>query len=269
MAESAYEIQRQILQKFGLPSAPDIISAINDGIVNGDSDSQIELSLQDTASWKTRFAGNEKRRAAGLNVLSVSDYLAQESAYAAAMQGASLPSGFYDDPSDYADFIAKDIAPSELKSRLDIASDIVSREDQSVKDQLSLYGVTPGQLLAHALDPERAAPLIRREQQSILIGAAAARSGFKSNLSINDRLAEQGIGEAQAQQGFGQVNDFYDTTKKLGDIYGIDFDASDAVGEVFEGSSGAKRKALGRTEKGAFSGQTNFGVARRDNAGSY
>lgn len=269
MAESAYDIQRELLQRFGLPDAQDVIDVINNGILNGDSDSIIELNLQTTPSWKQRFAGNEKRRAAGLNVLSVDEYLSQEKQYSDLLHNAGLPSGFYDDPSDFADFIGNSVSPSELNDRVNLAADIVAREDPSVMDQLTARGITAGQLIAHALDPLRAAPLIKREQNSILVGAAASRTGLNLNQSVADSLAERGVGEAQAVQGFGQINDFFKDTDKLGDIYGVDYGLNDAVDEVFNGGSSDKRKRLGNAERSAFSGQNAYGVVQRNTAGGF
>lgn len=269
-SESVYDMLRDLFASYGLPTDNnDIINVIKDAAIDGLSPELTQLKLQETQTWKQRFAGNEKRRAAGLNVLTIPEYLQQEKQYADILHNAGLPSGFFDDPSDFADFIGNSVSVGELQDRVSIAADIVSREDPNVMQQLALRGITTGQLIAHALDPVRALPLIKREQSSILIGAAAARSGLSVDLSISDRLAERGIGEDQAQQGFSQINDFLSDTDKLGDIYGVDYTTDDAIGEVFEGSSGDKRKRLARTERSAFSGQTSYGVARRDSSGAY
>lgn len=271
MAESAYQMLRDMFARYGLPvDNSDIINVIKDSAIAGESPELTQLKLQETETWKRRFAGNEKRRAAGLNVLSIPEYLQQEKQYADVLHNAGLPSGFFDDPSDFADFIGNSVSVGELQDRVSIASDIVSREDPAVMEQLSLRGITTGQLIAHTLDPQRAAPLIKRDQQSILIGAAAARAGVGGvGVNLADRLAERGVGEAQATQGFGQISEFMSDTDKLGDIYGVDYGTDDAVGEVFDGSGGEKRKRLARTERASFGGQTSFGVARRDSAGAF
>lgn len=266
---SAYERLRLLFQTYGLPDANDILDVIQQGVLNGEGDDIIQLKLQDTASWKQRFQGNEIRKANHENVLSIAEYLQQEDQYRAILRNAGLPVGFYDDYNDFANLIGGGVSVAELQDRVNLASDIVNREDQSILDQLSSRGITKAMLLAHALDPERAAPLIKKEQNSILVGAAASRAGLNVGQSISDRLAERGIGEAQAVQGFGQINDFLSTTEKEGQIYGEDYGVEDAVGEVFEGGSGQKRKRLHGTERANFSGSSDYGIQRRDTSGSY
>ncbi len=267
--KSAYQIQKEMLEAFGLPSNSDVVNVINNALLEGQSEAEIELRLQDTETWKTRFRGNELLRQNGGPVLSIPAYLEQERLYGQILHNAGLPSGFYDDPADFAEMIGGRVSVQELQDRVNLAGEIVHREDPAVLHQLALRGITPGQLIAHALDPQRAKPLILRDQNSILIGAAAQRAGLTVDTSTSDRLAERGIGEAQAQQGFGQINDFLESTDKLGDIYGVDYSLDDAVDEVFEGTSSEKRKQLARTEKAAFGGQNSFGVVRRDTGGAF
>lgn len=267
--ESAFERLRDLFRSYGLPDADDIIGVIRQGVQDDVGEDIIQVRLQDTASWKQRFAGNETRRQKGMNVLSVAEYLSQENQYKAVLRNAGLPIGFHDEASDFANLIGNSVSVAELQDRVNIATDIIHREDSAVLDQLAARGVSKDLFLAHTLDPERAAPLIKKQQNSILIGAAAQRAGAGASIAQADRLAERGIGEDQAIQGFGQINDFLGDTDKLGDIYGVDYSSDDAIGEVFEGGSGAKRKRLASTERSAFGGQTTFGVAQRETGGSY
>jgi hypothetical protein len=43
-----------------------------------------------------------------------------------------------------------------------------------------LYGIGAGDMVAYALDPERALPLINRQVQSAQFGAEAARQGLNT-----------------------------------------------------------------------------------------
>lgn len=269
MAQSAYELQRQILQQYGLPDAADVVAVINEGALNNDPIDLIASRLQDTATWKQRFAGNETLRQKGLNTLSVAEYLSQENQYKAILRNAGLPIGFHDDPSDFANLIGGSVSVAELQDRVNIASDIIHREDSAVLDQLAARGVSKDLLLAHALDPERAAPLIKKQQNSILIGAAGQRAGINTTAAQADRLAEMGIAEQQAIQGFGQIGDFLDNTEKAGEIYGESYSEADAIGEVFEGGPNFKRKRIQGTEAADFGGSSGYGVARRETSGSY
>lgn len=268
--QSAYDLLRQMFESYGLPSNSEILDVIKESAINGDSDTITQARLQETATWKQRFAGNEKRRSAGLNVLSVAEYLAQENQYATIMRNAGVPAGFYDDPSDFADFIGKSISPAEIQDRVNLAADIVNREDPAIISELQRRGLTQGQVIAHALDPERAAPLIKRDLNATLIGAAAIRSGFNAG-DTADRLAERGINEREAAQGFTQAGSFVTTIGKLGRIYGSDYGAEQAIGDVFDGNAEdqAQRKRLAQQERSAFGGSSTYGVNQSSAAGQF
>lgn len=269
--QSAYDQLKALFQSYGLPTDSDILDVLKTSAINGDSPDMTTIRLQDTQSWKTRFAGNEQRKAAGLDVLSVPEYLAQEKQYGDILHAAGLPTGFYDDPADFADFIGKSVSASELQDRVSIASDIAQREDPAVLAQLAARGLNQGSLIAYALDPDRAAPLVKRDMNSVLIGAAAARAGINTNLTQDNSLAERGIGEAQAQQGFGQVADLAKTTGKLGGVYGVDYSTDDAIGDVFDTNvdAAAKRKRIANAEKSNFGGSANYGTTKTTSSGQF
>lgn len=269
--QSAYDLLRDMFASYGLPTNSDILDVIREAAINGDSDAVTQVRLQGTDSWKTRFAGNEARRAAGLNVLSVGEYLQQESQYASIMRNAGLPVGFFDDPSDFANFIGKSVSPAEIQERVNLASDVINREDPAVVSELQRRGLSTGMVIAHALDAERAAPLIKRDLNSTLIGAAAARAGAGTSVAYADSLAARGIQEREAAQGFGQVANIAGNASKLGRIYGVDYSQDDAQAEVFDTNEAAadKRKRITSQERSNFSGNANYGVSKSSSAGQY
>lgn len=269
--QSAYDMLRQLFQSYGLPSSTDILDTIKEAAINGDSEVILQSRLQETDSWKQRFAGNEMRRQKGLNVLSVAEYLAQENQYATVMRNAGVPAGFYDDPSDFATFIGESISPAEVQERVNIASDIVNREDPAVMDELARRGLTAGQVIAHALDPERASPLIKRDLNSTLIGASAVRAGVQTGIDYANQLAARGISEREADQGFKQVADYSQGIGKLGRIYSTDYGVEQAQSEVFDGNADAEttRRRLAQQERSNFGGSANFGVTRSNTAGQF
>lgn len=269
--QSAYDLLKNMFTAYGLPADGDILDVLKKAAIAGDSADLVQVQLQGTESWKKRFAGNEVRRKAGLNVLSVSEYLAQENQYATVMRNAGVPVGFYDDNSDFANFIGASISPAEIQERVNLAMDIVNREDPNVMNELAKRGMSVGQVVAHALDPERAAPLIKRDLNSTLIGAAAARAGISTGVSYADSLAARGIQEREAQQGFGQVATISQSSSKLGNIYGVDYSQDDALAEVFDNSTDAtkKRERLTSQERANFGGSSNYGVNKTSTAGQF
>lgn len=265
----AFDILRDTLRSYGLGSLADELKSI---MLAGTTDENlVMLQLQDTQEWKTRFAGNEKLRKAGLPVLSVAEYLSTERQYAQVMHNYGLPSGFYDDPADFADFIGGAVSASELQSRVAAWSDLAKREDPAIKAQLASMGIGEGDLAAYMMDPDRAAPLIQQKYQSALVGGAARRQGLDASSAT--RLADLGVTEEQAIQGYGLVAENLAAMTRLGEISGQEFGQSDLEAEVFEqdGEATNKRKRLASQERARFSGQSGIGQGSlsRSTGGQY
>lgn len=269
--QSAYDIMADLLNQYGLGSLAGTLRTI---VAGGLTDAgQIQLQLQDTDAWKSRFAGNEKLRAAGLPVLSVAEYLSTERSYAQVMRNYGLPSGFYDDPADFAEFIGTSVSPNEVQQRAQMYSDVARREDPAVLDQLRSMGLSEGDILAYMMDPSRAMPLVQQKYQTTLVGAAARRSGLVADNGFSQHLADIGVSEQQAIQGYGQIAAELPTAELLGGIYNDQLTQSDLESEVFDGngSVSAKKKRLASQERASFSGTSGVGQGslRRSNAGSY
>ena len=267
--ESAFGLMMDTLSSYGLGSLGDVLKGI---LLSGTTDEDlVMLELQETQEWKTRFAGNEKLRANGLPVLSVAEYLSTERQYAQVMHNYGLPGGFYDDPADFADFIGKSVSASELQSRVSAWADLAKREDPAIKAQLESMGIGEGDLAAYMMDPDRAAPLIQQKYQSTLIGAAARRQGLDPSSST--RLADLGVTEQQAIQGYGLVAENLAAMTRLGDISGEEYGQRDLEDEVFEqdGAATNKRKRLASQERARFSGQSGVGQGSlsRSTGGQY
>lgn len=269
--QSVYNSILQRLKDYGLPANADIVDAIKKGLINGDTEATIDMGVQQTQTWKTRFAGNERLREAGLPVLSVGEYLATERSYAQAMQNYGVPVGFYDDPSDFADFIGHSVSPAEIQQRLEAASQVANREDDATKQMLARLGLDKGALIAQALDPDRARPLVERQMLAVRIGSSAIRSGMLNvdNDYIN-RLASFGLSEEAATQGFGQAGAMRGL-ENLGRVYGIDYAQDDALSEVFENNSDAleKRRKITGNERASFSGSSSYGVQQQNASGQF
>lgn len=267
--QSAWAFMQQFLDQAGLGSLGTIVQGLIQGGVTDAN--QLQLELQNTSEWKTRFAGNERLRAAGLPVLSVGEYLSVERSYAQIMKNYGLPSGFYDDPSDFAQFIGGSVSARELEQRVSAWSDLANREDPAIKAQLRAMGISDGDLTAYMMDPSRAAPLIQKTYQQALVGGAARSQGLDA--SGARRLVDLGITEREALQGYGVIADAMPEATRLSNIYGEDVDQDDLEAEVFENSGEAsrKRKRLASRERAAFQGTSGVGqgsLSRRDN-GSY
>lgn len=249
----AYLALLSLFSGYGLGSlAPKILEYVQQGY-GADT---ISVLLQRTDEYKQRFAGNEARRAAGMQVLSPAEYLATEEAYRQLMRNAGLPEGFYDQPSDFTQFISKDVSPTELKQRVDIANLATANADPATKQALAQMGIFGPDVTAYFLDPTRATTLIQKQMGTAQIGAAALRNNLEFNQGRAADWYLQGVTADKAAEGYGAIAGFLGDVSKLGKIYGEEYNQATAEAEVF-GSSGAaqqQRKRLASAERGQFGG---------------
>lgn len=269
--QGAFDAMMLLLEQYGLGS---LAGVLQDLILDGITDqASLMLALQQTDEWKQRFAGNEMLAQQGLPMLSVGEYLAIERSYAQILKNYGLPTGFYDDPSDFAKWIGNSVSANELNQRATMYSDLAKREDPAIINQLRSMGLTEGDILAHLMDPSRAMPLLQKKYQTTLIGAAARRQGLVGDNEYLGHLADLGVTEERAIQGYGVIGENLGDMDRLGDIYDEDYTQRDFETEVFEqsGASAKKRKRLASRERATFSGSSGVGRGSLtgDTSGSY
>lgn len=255
----AFVALNSLFTSYGLGTlAPKIFSYIQ----NGYSADTIALLLQDTTEYKTRFAGNTAREKAGLAVLSPADYLATEASYRQIMASAGLPKSFYDQPSDFAQWIGGDVSPTEIKSRVDLATAATTMADPYTKQQLSAYyGVDESHLTAYFLDQTKALPLLQKQEAAAQFGAEAARRGLLSDPTRMEDYVTQGFTQSQASQGFQQVAEELPNLQALAARFGTTFSQVEEESSVFGTGAASvdKKRGLANQERAMFSG--NAGAA--------
>jgi hypothetical protein len=248
----------KLFESYGLGTlAPKILEFVQKGYKSD----TISLLLQDTPEYKSRFAANEARKAAGLPVLSPKDYLATESAYGQTMKAYGLPAGFYDNKDDFTKLIAADVSPTELNNRIATAADVINNADPFVTASLkNYYGLSTGDMIANVLDPTVAKPLIEKQVKAAEIGGAAASQNWGIGQLAAESLAAQNVTKAQAQKGFATIAGQQTQQQKLAEIWGGDTAAQgqNLVASTF-GTAGAayadqQIKAIQQKEINAFSG---------------
>lgn len=259
----AYMALKSVFESYGLGSLAD---KIYNYVKNGESADTISIELQDTPEYKTRFAGNEARKAAGLPVLSPADYLATESSYRQIMQQAGMPSGYYDQPTDFNGWIGKNVSPSEIQSRVDLASQATILSNPQYRDALNKMGIDNAHITAYFLDSTKALPYLQKAAATAQVGAEALRQNLQFDQGYAEQLATMGISADQARQGYQQVAGELDSMKALGGYYGEEWNQQQSEAATF-GTGGAtaaqaKQRRLLSQERGAFSGNTGAAQGR-------
>lgn len=213
---TAFDIIKNTLRFYGLDDAAlftEVETLVrNEVIVPGMGIDQIGIQLRDTTAFKNRFPANEALATAGKPQLSVSEYLRLESDYKSRMQNAGLPSGFYDSPQDFQNFIANDVSPDEIQARIDLGYQAVRQANPAVINEFKrLYGVSEGDLAAYFIDPTRAKPTFDRfeAQRQAQAAQIAAQASGQAQMALTaqeaESLARSGISEETARAGFGAI----------------------------------------------------------------
>ena len=243
---AAIDDLKSILNYYGLGSLADSLSQkiVDDPTLVANPDVLL-FSIKDTPQYKTRFKGNEVRRAAGLPELSPADYVNMESLYRTTLSGNSLPKGFYDSQDDFANFIGKDISPNELNARVSQGYNAVMQAEPGTKAELKqLYGLSDGDIAAFFIDPERfnQSDAIKKAQAAQIASEARRQAGFTLDATAAEALATELKGNiGTAQTGFQQIG----ATQEL---LGMDLQGETALSqqEQIAGTFGTNQAAAQR-----------------------
>lgn len=263
----AYLALKSLFGQYGLGS---LAGKIYDFVKQGYGADTIGLLLQDTKEYKTRFAANETRAKNGLAVLNPADYLSTEAAYRQILSSSGLPKGFYDNPADFQNWIAGDVSPTEIKSRVDLAVAATGQANPQYKQALwQMYGINEADLTAYFLDRKTAEPILKKQAAAGAIGAAALRRGFAANTLDLEGYATIGITGDQAEQAYAQISDGFESMLGIAGRYGTTWDQRQAEQEVFTPgaaksvgaeSASEKGKRLKSQERGLFAGSRGSSV---------
>lgn len=263
----AYSLVEQTMRSYGFNEAEltEILNYIKTGLVNPRMGAnQLVIELRNLPSYKARFAGNETRRKAGLNVLSEAEYLAQEKDYSETLRRYGQQR--LSNRAQFATLIGNDISNTELGSRVGIAVNRLSNTNPAVLGQLKTYypTITNSDIVAYFLSPTETLPELETKVATAEIGATAAQYGLQSDLSRISELQKYGVDLAKARQGYENIANILPRTELLSNIYkqaGINYNQTTAEQEEFKGLASARRarNQLSQLETAAFSGASGLG----------
>jgi len=204
---SAWAVLKAEFDKYGLGSLAD---AVKDMIINGTPSAQATMILRERPEYKARFAGNEARRTAGLNVYDEGTYLDLENAMAeiftAYGQKSLMGSTREQQQATFAKYIGATIAPTELKRRMDIATGLSKSDNNTLKAIKQLYPmIGDNDIVAYFLNPQETLPKLETKAQAASIGGAFLQQGLKINSASMEEYAALGISREQAQLGAAQI----------------------------------------------------------------
>lgn len=165
---------------------------------------QILLEMRQRPEYKARFPAMESLAQQG-RAITEDQYIEYERNVSQIMRQAGIPDAMHDQPADFAAYLTNGVSVAEVQERvqtyLSVALDEPNRHELE-----RLYGVTPGQLAAFAMDPERALPLLERQANAALLGARSVGTGYGTLAAgVLEDLTGLGVSPSQAQETFGNL----------------------------------------------------------------
>jgi hypothetical protein len=281
--QSAYDLLFAEFDRYGLGA---LVEPLKGFITQGLSQAEFTLRLRQTDAYQKRFAANAQRIKAGLRALSEAEYIGLEDQYQNVMRNYGLPKEYYARgdmgiQQGFEKFIAGDVSAAELEDRIQTAQNRVINAAPEVGNALREFypDITNGDILAYALDPDKALSSIKRKVTAAEIGAGAMMAGLATGLARAEELQRYGVTGDSARQGFQTIGSFLPRASQLGEIYAKSgmgpYTQTTAEAEVF-GTPGAieaekKRRQLAQLEQAQFSGQTGAagGALARERAGQF
>lgn len=252
----AYAALKTLFDSYGLGSlAPKILGYLQ----NGFGSDTITILLQQTPEYKKRFAGNEQRIKNGLQVLTPAEYLSTEASYKQLLRQSGL-SDHFDNSTNFSDWIGKDVSPTELQDRVNMAVQATTQAPPSVTQYFNQLGIGNSDLAAYFLNDQAPTPALQLKLNQAQIGGAALQDHLQISAADSLKYAQQGVTYQQAQSAYQRISDILPTAQKLSQIYKGQAPVNQQTLEAqYLGQSGAAQLAaerLSQQETATFSGQS-------------
>jgi hypothetical protein len=247
-----------LLKGYGLESLVDWAFQM---FTDGRTSDEILLGLEQQPVVQEKFAAVFERRKLGLPPISFSDVVEYQ-------RRAGELASYYDLPREFIDvnrMMIHDVSASELGDRIQAAAEVVATRPDVVAT-LQSWGMSEGDAIAYALDPDTGLPAVQRKFASAKVATRATQQGFGITEGEATNLTGLGVTEDQANQGFGMLGRFGEVTQQLAGEQDPAM-ARDAQLGVVAGAQGATselekraRKRAGVFEEGGGLAASNAGV---------
>ncbi len=258
-SRDAFAALNALFTSYGLGSlSPKILDFLQQGF----GPDTITILLQETPEYKARFAGNQDRIKNGLQVLTPAEYLSTEASYRQLLQAGGLDPAFMNQ-NQYAEWIGKDISPTEIQDRVNMAVQATVQADPNVLQGFAQLGIHAGDLASYFLNDKNPMPQMQLKLNQAQIIGAGLHAGVPVSTQNALQFAQQGVTYSQAQAGYQRVAEVLPTADKLTQIYRQQNPySSEQAQQEFLGQSGAatySREQLAKQEEATFTGQGGVG----------
>lgn len=255
----AYAALTTLFNSYGLSSlAPKILDFLQQGF----SADTITTLLQQTPEYQARFAGNQERIKQGLQVLTPAEYLSTEASYKQILRVAGVDPRWASEK-QYAEWIARDVSPTELQDRVNLATTATVNAPPGLQAAFSQLGINHADLVGYFLNDKTPMPQLQQKLNQAQIIQAGIQSGLSVNSDAALKYAQEGVTYQQAQTGYQHVADLLPTAQQLSSIYynQTSYGQQQAEQEFLQqaGNEQLNRENLNRQEEATFSGTGGTG----------
>ena len=208
MATSAQDIIEMFLKPYGLDSLASWAwgEYLSSGLTSADSFTPIlKAKLPQQQAFIDRFPAYNDMLKAGKGI-SIDQYVTYEKNISDAASLYGLPKSFVADRTYVADILKAGVSANEFAARAQIARDNSLLAPPETKQALqSLYGVTPGDLTAYWMDPDKALPILQQQATAAAVAGAGLANGVAVDRATAERIGAMGYSDAQVRSGFGSA----------------------------------------------------------------
>jgi len=255
----AYAALSTLFKGYGLQTlAPKILDFLQQGF----GSDTITTLLQETPEYTKRFAGNQARIKNGLEVLTPAEYLSTEASYKQILQTAGLDPAWMDQK-HYAEWISRDIAPTEIQDRVNLATQATLNAPTQLVTALGQMGIAHGDLVSYFLNDRNPMPQLQQKMAAAQIKEAGMQSGLQVTNNTAIDVAQRGVTHDQAAAAYQKIADILPEAGKLSQIYKGQkgYNQTSGEQEFLTNNGGAQlaRESLSQAEEATFSGQGGTG----------
>lgn len=199
----AFQLLVQQFHAYGLDS---LVPDIRNYIIQGYSGPTISLMLRQTQAYRDRFPAMEVLAQQG-HAIDERNYIDYEVTARRLEVQNGLPTGMISDPQNVARLLIGNVDAADLTERVKLNRSVSMDAPPELKATLrDYYGIDgDAAVAAYYLEPDHSLAYLQNMAATAKIGAAARRQSIGFDLNAATALAQRGVSEQEAQQGFQQV----------------------------------------------------------------
>lgn len=205
---AGFAAMADVLRGYGLDS---LVDWAFKQFVDGRSMDEVMLDLETQPVVQQKFSAVFERRKQGLPPISFADVVSYQDKANQYESYYGIPHGFV----DVNRLLVNSVSQDELGARIAQTADVLQSTRPDVAATLQQWGLSEGDAIAYALDPDTGLPAVTRRFLSAKVATQAQKQFGAISEAEATALTGQGVTEAQATSGFGTLGKYAEVTQQL------------------------------------------------------